>query len=157
MVILWKGIELLVEGVDYSHPRVTFVVFWSPVYQLGCSGVDAFQPGGAVTSKVSLLATVKACTLYSPLSLNVICFGDVSSTLSPPLTPPVSSWGYCLVKVHQDRLVVPGLGCSHGVKRGLSKPLPLLLRVWVVEVLSVCLPGILEVHSLWGVSCWSLV
>ena len=108
-------------------------------------------------SKVSLLSAVKACTLYSPLSLDIIHSGNVSSTLSSPSTPPVSSWGSCSVEVHWDRLVVPGFGCGHGVKRGLSKPLLLLLRIWVVEVLSLCLPGILEACSLWGISCWSLV
>jgi hypothetical protein len=117
------------EVVNVCGSRFAFIIFGSPVYQLGGVRIGAVLFGGAGVSEVSLLTTGKARTLYASLGSRVVGPDDISSCLSSTSSSPVSSWGSCSVNVHGYWLIIPGLWRGTGVVGGLAKALTTLLRV----------------------------
>src|SRR5580692_1223454 len=115
------------EVVDVCGSQFTFIIFGSPVYQLGGARIGAVLFGGAGASKVSLLTAGEAHTLYASLGFSVIGPDDISSCLPPASSSPVPSWGSHSVYVHGHRLVIPGSWHSAGVVGCLAKALTILL------------------------------
>src|SRR5580692_4594686 len=117
------------EVVDVCGSWFAFVVFRSPVDQLGHARVGSVLFGGAGASEVSLLSTGEARTLYASLGSGVVSPDDISSCLPSTASLPVSSWCSCSVYIHGHWLVIPSSWCGAGVVGRLAKPLTILLRV----------------------------
>src|SRR5580692_726693 len=110
------------EVVDICGSRFAFVIFGSPVDQLGHVRIRSVLFGGAGVSEVSLLSTGEAPTLYAPLGSGVIGPDDISSCLPSAASLPVSSWCSRSVYIHGHRLVIPSSRCGAGVVGRLAKP-----------------------------------
>src|SRR5580692_6236692 len=117
------------EVVDICGSWLAFIVFGSPVYQLGSAHIGAILFGRAGASEVSLLATGEAHTLYAPLGPSVISPDDVSSCLSSSSSSPISSQCPHSIYIHGHWLVVPSSWRGAGVVQGLAKALMALLQV----------------------------
>src|SRR5580692_5996721 len=125
------------EVVDVCGSWFTFVIFRSPVNQLGCACVGSVLFGGTGVSKVSLLSTSEARTLYTSLGSSVVGPDDISPCLPSASSSPVPNWGSRSVYIHGYWLVVPSLWRGAGIVGRLAEALAILLRV--VRIL--CKPG----------------
>jgi hypothetical protein len=115
------------EVVDVCGSWFAFIIFGSPVDQLGGAHIGAVLFGGAGASKVSLLTAGEARTLYASLGSSVVGPDDVSSCLSFASSSPVPSWGSRSVYVHRHWLVIPGSWRGAGVVGCLAEALMVLL------------------------------
>src|SRR5580692_2691899 len=109
------------EVVNVCGSRFAFIIFGSPVYQLGGACIGAVLFGGASASEVSLLTAGEACTLYASLGSSIVGPDDISSCLPSASSSPVPSWGSRSVYVHGHWLVIPGSWRGAGVVGCLAK------------------------------------
>src|SRR5580692_11542392 len=116
------------EVVNVCGSWFAFIIFRSPVYQLGGARIGVVLFGGAGVSEVSLLTTGEARTLYASLGSSVVGPDNISSCLPSASSSPVPSWGSRSVYVHGHWLVIPGSWCGAGVVGCLAKALTILLE-----------------------------
>ena len=107
LVVFWERVQFLVDSVNGSGARITFVVFWTPIDELCGVHVGVFLFGGAIASEVSLFTTVKACTLYSSLESSVLDSSHISPLQTSSSASPIPSQCSGSIKIHWNWLIVP--------------------------------------------------